>query len=70
MSRKTQKRSQKKSQKSQEGGRRKHRGTRKGPSTWLTLVKKTLHELRQKNKSASLGDAMKEASRRKKQGKM
>jgi hypothetical protein len=67
MSRKTLKRSQKKSQ---EGGRRKHRGTRKGPSAWLALVKKTLHELRQTKKDASLGDAMKEASRRKKQGKM
>ena len=37
--------------------------TRKAGS-WAQLVKKVYQELKRKNKNASLGDAMKEASRR------
>jgi hypothetical protein len=42
--------------------------TRKMPK-WAQLVKKVHSELKRKNKGASLGDAMKEASRRKKEMK-
>ena len=49
------------------GGRRKSRKSRKskGPSDWLSLVKSVHAELKRKNPDASLGDAMKEASKRK-----
>ena len=43
--------------------------TRKAPK-WAQLVKKVHSELKRKNKGASLGDAMKEASRRRKRGNM
>jgi len=43
--------------------------TRKAPK-WALLVKKVHQELKKKNKKASLGDAMKEASRRRKGGRM
>jgi hypothetical protein len=43
--------------------------TRKMPK-WAQLVKKVHSELKRKNKGASLGDAMKEASRRRKRGNM
>jgi hypothetical protein len=49
------------------GGARK--GTRKAPK-WAMLVKKVHAELKKKNKGASLGDAMKEASRRRKRGNL
>ena len=39
------------------------KGTRK-MSSWAATVKKVHQELKKKNKKASLGDAMKEASRR------
>lgn len=51
------------------------RGTRKAGKTggktrkagsWAQMVKKVYQELKRKNKNASLGDAMKEASRRRK----
>ena len=49
------------------GGARKgskKRGTRK-ISKWTAFVKKIYTEMKRKNKNAKLGDAMKEASRRK-----
>jgi len=49
------------------GGARKSskkRGTRK-ISKWTAFVKKIYTEMKKKNKDAKLGDAMKEASRRK-----
>ena len=49
------------------GGARKgskKRGTRK-ISKWTSFVKKIYNEMKRKNKDAKLGDAMKEASRRK-----
>jgi len=45
------------------------KGTRKAKaSNWAMMVKKVHMELKKKNKTASLGDAMKEASRRRKRG--
>ena len=52
--------------KGKSGGAKK---TRKAPK-WAQLVKKVHAELKRKNKGASLGDAMKEASRRRKRGNM
>lgn len=43
--------------------------SRKAPK-WAMLVKKVHAELKRKDKGASLGDAMKEASRRRKAGSM
>jgi len=42
----------------------KRKGTRK-ISKWTAFVKKIYTEMKKKNKDAKLGDAMKEASRRK-----
>lgn len=52
---------------------RKERKTRKaggarGKSDWNMLVKRTFEEMRRKDRKASFGDALKEASRRKKRG--
>jgi hypothetical protein len=41
-----------------------------GRSEWNAFVKKVFQEGKSKNSSYSLGDAMKEASKRKKSGKM
>lgn len=43
---------------------KKRNGTRKA-SKWTMFVKKIYGEMKRKNKNASLGDAMREASRRK-----
>jgi len=43
---------------------KKRKGTRKA-SKWTMFVKKIYGEMKRKNKNASLGDAMREASRRK-----
>jgi hypothetical protein len=51
------------------GGAKKSRKASKTPK-WAQLVKKVHAELKKKNKGASLGDAMKEASRRRKRGNM
>jgi hypothetical protein len=63
-----------------QGGKRKHKGSRKhktakrklsqGAQTWLGHVKRILKELKAKNPNASLKDAMKEASHRKKKGQL
>lgn len=45
------------------GGRR--RSTRKA-SKWNMFVKKVYHDMKRKDKNATFGDALKEASRRKK----
>jgi hypothetical protein len=56
------------------GKRRKSKATRKmsggkrKPSPWNKMVKSVFDEMRRKDKSASFGDALKEASRRKKRG--
>ena len=55
-------------QKQQQGGKRhKRAATRKG-TPWTQLVTKTYREMKKKDPSVKLGDAMKEASRRKKRG--
>lgn len=59
-------------------GTRKHRGGASGQrkassrkaSDWAQAVKRVHQELKRKNANASLGDAMKEASRRKKNGSL
>ena len=51
--------------------RQRKSGTRKaGKGTpWTTFVKKVYTEMKKKNKDAKLGDAMKEASKRKREMK-
>ena len=52
---------------------RRHRksGTRKGSksTSWTTFVKKIYNEMKKKNKNVKLGEAMKEASKRKREMK-
>jgi len=55
-------RKERKTQKSRKVG-----GARK-KSDWNMLVKRTFEEMRKKDRKASFGDALKEASRRKKRG--
>ena len=45
------------------------KSTRKG-SSWTDSVKRVYEELKKKNPNAKLGDAMKEASRRRKAGRL
>jgi len=45
------------------------KGTRKA-SSWAQSVKRVYAELKRKDRNASLGDAMKEASRRRKAGNL
>ena len=50
------------------GTRKAHRGGKKGTrkaSKWTQFVKKVYGEMKRKDKNASLGDAMKMASKRK-----
>lgn len=57
----------------QSGGKRRGKKTRrasKGASDWNKKVMMIYHELKRKNPLTKLGAAMKEASRRKKQGKL
>jgi hypothetical protein len=49
---------------------RKMAGGRRKASSWNKMVKAVFTEMRRKDKSASFGDALKEASRRKKRGSM
>ena len=49
------------------------KATRKGArkaSSWTKSVKRVYEELKRKNPNAKLGDAMKEASKRKKEGRL
>ena len=55
--------SRKPSRKTQKGGKR-------AASPWNKFVKKTYEEMKRKNSNASFGDALKEASKRKKRGEM
>jgi len=67
MSRKT--RSQKKSEGGKRHARKHHtRKASKGPSDWNKKVMEIYRDLKRKNPATKLGDAMKEASRRKKRG--
>jgi len=61
--------------KNRKAGTRKNRKavTRKGSrkaSDWAQSVKRVYEELRRKNPNARLGDAMREASRRRKHGEL
>jgi len=61
--------------KNRKAGTRKNRKavTRKGSrkaSDWAQSVKRVYEELRRKNPNARLGDAMREASRRRKRGEL
>jgi hypothetical protein len=51
------------------GAKKARKVTRKAPK-WAQMVKKVHAELKKKNSGASLGDAMKEASRRRKRGNL
>lgn len=64
-----------KSKKSQNGGKKTQNGGKKtrkskGPSDWNKKVMMIYREMKKKDKNVKLGSAMKEASRRKKAGKL
>jgi len=67
-----------KSMKSQNGGKKSQNGGKKsqktrkskGPSDWNKKVMMIYREMKKKDKNVKLGSAMKEASRRKKAGKL
>ena len=55
------------------GGGKKTRSNKKSPrkaSDWAKAVKTVYDEMKRKNRDVKLGDAMKEASRRRKAGKL
>jgi hypothetical protein len=62
VSRKTRKASRKERKTRKSGGRR--------MSDWNKMVKRVYDEMRRKDRKASFGDALKEASRRKARGEM
>jgi hypothetical protein len=47
---------------------RKQAGGKRGGSDWAKSVKRVYEEMKRKDRSTKLGDAMKEASRRRKNG--
>ena len=49
---------------------RKQSGGKRAPSAWNKAVKRVFEEMRRKDRKASFGDALKEASSRKKAGKL
>lgn len=49
---------------------RKQEGGKRAMTPWNRLVKRTFDEMRRKDRRASFGDALKEASRRKARGEM
>jgi len=61
--RRNRKGSRKASRKTQSGGKR-------ALTPWNKLVKRTYDEMKRKDRTASFGDALKEASKRKKAGNM
>ena len=52
--------------KSKKGTRKQCGGGKRAPTEWTKLVTATYKELKAKNPNAKLGDAMKEAARRRK----
>jgi hypothetical protein len=52
------------------GSRKTQKGGKRAPSPWNKFVKRTYEEMKRKDRNASFGDALKEASRRKKAGQM
>jgi hypothetical protein len=49
---------------------RKQSSAKRAPSSWNKAVKRVFEEMRRKDRNASFGDALKEASRRKKAGNL
>jgi hypothetical protein len=47
-----------------------HRKSTRKASSWNMAVKRVYQEMKRKNRNASFGDALKEASRRKKNGSL
>ena len=45
-------------------------GKKRAASSWNKAVKRVFEEMRRKDRNASFGDALKEASRRKKAGRL
>jgi len=65
------KKSQNGGKKSQNGGKKSQKTRKsKGPSDWNKKVMMIYREMKKKDKNVKLGSAMKEASRRKKAGKL
>jgi hypothetical protein len=52
------------------GGKRKTRKQSKGATTWVQSVMRVFKELKAKNPATKFGDALKEASKRKKSGNL
>ena len=52
------------------GGKRKTRKQSKGASSWVQSVMRVFKELKAKNPATKFGEALKEASKRKKSGKL
>ena len=52
------------------GGKRKTRKQSKGASSWVQSVMRVFKELKTKNPATKFRDALKEASKRKKSGKL
>ena len=52
------------------GGKRKTRKQSKGASSWVQSVMRVFKELKSKNPATKFRDALKEASKRKKSGKL
>lgn len=53
---------------SRKSASRKTRSSKRKPSAWNNFVKKVYNEMKKKNSKASFGDALNEASKRKKAG--
>jgi hypothetical protein len=54
----------------QEGGKRKTRRMAKGPSDWNKKVMEVYRDMKKKDSSTKLGDAMRRASQMKKRGEL
>ncbi len=65
-------RAERKSRKSRRSERksRKQSGGKRAASSWNKAVKRVYEEMKRKDRNASFGDALKEASRRKKAGNL
>ena len=59
-----------KTRKNRSHARKTRKAGGRGKSDWNMLVKRTFAEMRRKDRKASFGDALKEASRRKARGEL
>lgn len=55
---------------SRKASRKTMRGGKRAASSWNKAVKRVYEEMKRKDRNASFGDALKEASRRKKAGNL